>query len=263
MLGAFLRLDFSITRRYPFRFVTDFLQVFLTLLVFYYLSKSVGSTETFQGEYFPYLIVGLMFNRFYQTMSSAGVSQLIDYQYMGLVDVMMVAPRARWQIYLLAGASNIAREILTIILFVLIVLLFFKTPFSLTGNYRPGLLGLTLLLTFLICQGLSLISGASILLWKRVDVITVTSSLATSLLTGVYFPIKILPEWPQLLANMIPFTHALRLIRYSLGASVEATSVQHSLIVLAGWTLLLVAAGLIGMRWSLEKVTERGGLNAI
>lgn len=257
MITSFLRLDFSIAKRYRFRILTDSFQFFLTLCLFYYLSKSFGPNQMFKGEYFPYLLIGLLFNRFYQTVTGSAVSQLIDYQYLGVLETILAGQKQKWKVLISSGFPEIIRDLLITILTLSICIILFDFQI-INKDFNFSLLLLTIFLVFILSLGLSLISLGSILRWKRVNLVTFFSSLGTSLLTGVYFPINILPEWVQAFCNLIPLTHALRMIRYSLGNPIEDTNLTLSLSILGVTGAISLIGGFL-FYLKIEKVVLKKG----
>lgn len=263
LIHSFLYIDFIIGRKYKFRLLTDILQSLMMLTIYYFVSKSFGYIEIFDGEYFPYIVLGLGFSRIYNTLSSASVSKLIDNQYLGVLDPIFVSKASTWKILLSMGSTEIIKEFLQIgVLFGLTVVVF-DTSLSLSGLYRIDHIFLTVLLCVCFCTSLSLIATSSILLWKRVNVVTMFSTYLITLLGGVYFPIKVLPEWLQNIASIIPFTHMMSLLRYSFGSSVEEVDLSFSYMYLGGLSILLFVFGSLFYTYAIQKQKQTGRLSTL
>lgn len=262
MIWAFLRLELSIAKRYKFRLVSDMLSLFMTLALFFYLSKSLGPTKTFQGEYFPYLLIGVLFNRFYQTISTSSVSMLTDFQYLGVLEPILAGQKNKWRILLAAGFPMIFRDFITTILTLLLCMVLFDFSFSFESS-NLLILSISLVLLAIFSIGLSLISLGSILRYKRINLVTYLTSIGTSLLTGVYFPLSVFPEWLQKVCHMIPLTHALKLVRYGIGAPIEQTNISNSLIILSTFSLFSLCFGFYFYFTMEKQVLKRGSLLGI
>lgn len=82
----------------------------------------------------------------------------------------------------------------------------------------------------------------------------------TVLLCGVSFPLAVLPDWAQVVGNLLPPTHIIALLRESMLGLVSPGSLIMRLLV-----LLLVAAGIGAfatgvLRWSLARARRTGKL---
>ena len=263
LILAFLTLDTHIALRYRFRFITDLIQTFFVLLIFFYLSRSLGELDMFKGEYFPYILLGVSFSKFYTTSGTSATSRLIDLQYMGLLDTIFVAPHSRAKTLLSMGSSEVMRGFFFFLLNIFAAVWVFDVSLSLSGHIHWPILVLTFFITFCLCQVIGLIGVCSILLWKRINLVNMFSSMAMMLLGGVYFPIKVLPAWLQMVAKLVPFTQAMALLRYSFGSSVEKIDPSWSLFYLTGVTVVLSVFSWMLYRYSHKKVLEKGSLSLV
>src|SRR5690606_10144343 len=84
-------------------------------------------------------------------------------------------------------------------------------------SFKPITFALTFLMSFLLSLILSFISTCSFLKWKRVSIIELGGSLFAIFLSGVYFPVDVLPPLLQRIAYINPVFHGLFLLRHSLG----------------------------------------------
>lgn len=65
---------------------------------------------------------------------------------------------------------------------------------------------------------------------------------------GVYFPVTILPEGLRKIADWLPFTYALEAVRTSLIQGVFLGEISQDLLVLSGFSVLILPLGLAFFR---------------
>lgn len=260
LILAFLRFDFQVARQYRFRVLTDLVQAAATVYLFYFISKSIGPTQMFQGEYFPFLVCGLAFSRLYRSLGSASVSKLYDLQYLGLLENIFTLPYSRWRLILSFGSSAIIKDLIYFAVFLLIASMVFPDQFQPYTRPVPWLLAIAVVFMLVFSQLLALASTCSILLFKRINVVTTFSGLTMALLTGVYFPIKVLPEWLQIVAQALPFTHLMDLFRQGIGQSVDQLNTTSSLLILSGYLIVLGVGTAAFYRYAHQRLLENGRL---
>src|SRR4030088_866757 len=68
------------------------------------------------------------------------------------------------------------------------------------------------------------------------------------LISGVYAPIDVLPNWLQVLSPLSPMTYVLRAVRPGLLEGAPPSAVGGDLLILAAMGVLLIPAGLLVFR---------------
>ena len=72
--------------------------------------------------------------------------------------------------------------------------------------------------------------------------------LPSSLLSGFMFPFSAMPRWAQLIAETLPLTHYLRIVRGLMLRGVDSPFVLHELIPIASFAVCATAASLLVWR---------------
>jgi ABC-2 type transport system permease protein len=94
---------------------------------------------------------------------------------------------------------------------------------------------------------------------EKGDQMTVAVQGVILLVSGVYYPISVLP-WPlQVLGRVSPMTYMLDGIRQSLLQGRQATQLAPELLLLVGMGTLLIPTGLLAFGWA-ERRAKRLGL---
>lgn len=78
------------------------------------------------------------------------------------------------------------------------------------------------------------------------------------LISGVYAPVEVLPNWLRVLSPLSPITYVLRAVRAGLLEGAPPAAVGGDLVILAGLGILLVPAGLLIFR-AAERYAKRSG----
>lgn len=257
MILAILRLETHILRQYRFSWITQLVHSVFMLGIFHFISRAVGPQPIFQGQYFSFVALGIAFESLFHSLALGASGRLRDWQTQGVLQSLFVAPVARWKLLLLAGVPDGIYAVGKAVFLLLVSWLLFGADWE---RVRwSWLLGTTVVL-FWITQALSLLGISSVLLWKRVNLVTVFTSIGTTVLAGVYFPVEVLPKWLQVAAGSIPLTHALGLFRWSIAGETFFVAPGASMGVLLAWAVLLTVLAAISFRSAERRLLQSGSL---
>jgi ABC-2 type transport system permease protein len=78
------------------------------------------------------------------------------------------------------------------------------------------------------------------------------------LVSGVYYPVSILPEWMQVLSRLSPATYVLDGVRAGLLDGVPVTALWHDVVPLVIMGIVLIPAGLYAFGRA-ERYAKRTG----
>jgi ABC-2 type transport system permease protein len=108
--------------------------------------------------------------------------------------------------------------------------------------------------------GLGLLSAATTMLVRRTNPVAVLLASASMLLSGVAYPVSVLPAWLRAAGRFLPLTHALELVRGGLlrGAGpAELTAPMTALALFAG---VLCPVGVVLFVYALRRARIDGSL---
>ncbi len=148
-------------------------------------------------------------------------------------------PRWQWQVSQVALRMSIA--IIQMVLLLGIGKIFFQE--TIQGNLL-AVLGIVLL-------GASTFVGIGYLIAARADTVESTTGITQGLsmpmmfLSGLFFPISLLPGFLAPIVNILPLTYLADALRQILIDSTPAFPMSTDILVLAGWTIV---TGLLAMR---------------
>jgi ABC-type polysaccharide/polyol phosphate export permease len=261
-IPAFFRRDLLVLWSYRAGFFSDWANLFVQTLVFYFVSRIVPpeALPTFEGEpvsYIEFVAVGLILTSFMQVSLSRLVGVVQTEQLMGTLDSLFVTPTAPITFMFGSVAYDLLYVPIRTVVFLLIVVGFMGVDFNLAG-----LLPTVVILLFFIpfTWGLGVVSAALVLTFKRGSGSLGVGVTLLILGSGAYFPVEYLPEWVQTLTQANPVTIALDAARNALLGSgpTDWSVIWSSVLALTPWAILSLVVGTWAFRMALRRERRRG-----
>jgi len=209
-LGAFIKRDFLIETSYRTSFVLQFLGIFMSVLIWRFISRRVTAPTDTPGlegiDYFAYVLLGLAF---YHYLSSAMLSfsaKIRQEQMTGTLEAMLLTPTSIGTIVVGSSLWDFLLTSIKVVAYLVIGRLFFGVVIHF-GSLLPALL--IIALTVLAFSGLGILSAAFVLYLKRGDPITYLVASGSALVGGVFYPPEDMPRWLGGWSRLLPITYAL------------------------------------------------------
>ncbi|HUV87754.1 MAG TPA: ABC transporter permease [bacterium] len=260
---AFVRRDFLNLASYRFSFIMGLASLLFYLLIFFFVGRvfsGLGSMylSRYGGEYFSFVIVGLAM----QTLVGAGLgglSQVIaSEQYVGTLEPMLGRRGGGFRILAAASLSRYIVSSGRFIAYLVLGALVFGVSFRPAGF--PLFFAVTAL-TVAAYFGLGMLSAAFLLVFKQGNPINLFFGQLAALLSGVYFPVEVLPDWLRAVGAFIPLTYALDIGRSAVLGGATPAPAARPMIILGGFAVAALAAGGVGFRWALARAKRDGSLS--
>ncbi|MEE8640738.1 MAG: ABC transporter permease [bacterium] len=261
--GAFARRDFLNIASYRFSFVMGLASLLFYLLIFFFVSRvftGLGSAylSRYGGEYFPFVIIGLAM----QSLVSAGLgglSQVIAReQYVGTLEPLLGRRGGEFRILAAASLSRYIVSSGRVVAYLVLGVVVFGVSFRFAGF---PLFAAVAALTVAAYFGLGMLSAAFLLVFKQGNPINLFFGQLAVLLSGVYFPVEVLPDWLRAVAAFIPLTYALDVARSAVLGGAAAGPATKSIIILGAFAVGALAAGGAGFRWALSRAKRDGSMS--
>ena len=213
--SAFVKKDFISQASYRLSFALNILSIFLAVYIFFIFSKLFEGTnshlEEYGNDYFFFLIIGIAVSDLALRISSIINTEVRNYQLTGLFEEIINLRDSTTYILLFSLIYPIIYSLIRLAFFLFAAVLFFDLNLS-YSNF--GLIAITILFVIFSFIGISLISGAYAIAFKKGNPLSAINQLSVMILGGVFFPTTILPTWLEMISQFIPITHALEVIRY-------------------------------------------------
>lgn len=259
---AFFVRDLLIASSYRLQFLLQAGGIFVSTVMFYFLSRLVGpgvagQLQPYGGDYFAFVLVGVAFAQYLSVAMSSFTSQIREAQVMGTLEALLVTPTPVSRILLYSSLYEFGFTTLHILVYLLFGALLFGLQFQLGS---PAALLLVMALTILAFMSIGLISAAFVIAFKQGSPLNMIVGVASSLLGGVLYPTSVLPGWLERVAWLLPITHSLEAIRQLLLKGASLAAVSGSLLALGAFVAVLLPAGLAAFGAALSHARREGSL---
>jgi ABC-2 type transport system permease protein len=235
---GFVRLGFLQSIAYPLGYISDQVGSVVPAITFLFVGRLVErSTPDVGGDFYSFVIVGLLVM---QVMNAGvvGFPREIDHAVMrGHFEMLLVEP-VPWRLlpfWIVLWPAVTA--VLSVGLIVVVAIL-------LGADFRLAGLPIAVVTAFLaIVAGLTLgiLSSSLKVLAKRGDPVLFFVTLGAQVLSGVFFPVGILPLPLRVASFLLPHTHAIVAARRALlpaGAALPGLGLGQSLLALLAFDII-------------------------
>jgi ABC-2 type transport system permease protein len=260
---AFIVKDFQTDVSYRLAFVAQMVFVFFMITAFYFFGKmfeglTIPSLEPYGVGYFPFVLVGMAFSSYLGVAIRSFAETIRSAQVLGTLEALLVTPTPVGQIIIMSSVYSFLATSLRVVLTLALGWLVFDVSFD-KANWGGALI--VLLLTIFSFSFLGVLSAGVVLAFKRADPSSWLVQGLSYLLGGVYYPISVLPEWGQILAQILPITHALEAMRQLLLQGQTLPAVSQSIMGLCLFSLVAGPLSVMIFTLSLRRVKREGSLS--
>lgn len=227
--------------------VLQILSMFITTASFYFLAKLVGFQANnpylaqYGGNYMVFLIIGIIFQSFVAVSQSSFSQTIRNEQYMGTLESLLLS---NTPLHKILSYSSLWTFLFTAIN---------------TGNYLASTI--VLVLSIVSLAGIGMISAGVIMVTKQGDPISWFVSIVSAFLSGVYYPIEVLPKFLKSLALILPNTHALIALRQSLINNYSVWQVKDQILILLLFSFITIPLGIMAFRKGFDRARKEGTLS--
>jgi ABC-2 type transport system permease protein len=248
---------------YRIALILQILSMFITTASFYFLAKLVGFQENnpylaqYGGDYMVFLIIGIVFQSFV-TVSQSSFSQSIrNEQYMGTLESLLLSKTPLHKILTYSSLWTFLFTAINTAVILAIAIVLFKV--ELNANYLASIV--ILVLSIISLAGIGMISAGIIMVTKQGDPVSWFVSIISAFLSGVYYPIEVLPKFLKSLALVLPNTHALIALRQALINNYSIWQVKDQVMILFVFSLITVPLGIVAFRKGFDRARREGSLS--
>ena len=216
IVAAFLRRDFTTALSYRVPYAFDLFAVLVNVVLFFYVGKLIdpgpdASAELSNG-YFPFVLIGLaLFGVANVGLSRFSVS-IREEQMAGTLEVLLTQPVSARLVILGSAAYELLRAVLTAVATVLAGVIVFGV--DLTSRPGPILAALVVsAVAVVLFAAIGVAVAAFTVLYKQGQSVVGATVVTISLLSGVYYPLDVMPGALESVGNLLPTTWSLDLLR--------------------------------------------------
>ena len=259
---TFLHKDFINEASYKFSFIIQFLGIFFSALVFFFLSKLIGDSvstylKPYGGDYFSFVLIGIAFANYLQVSLRSFSSCIRDSQILGTLEALLVTQTSIPTIIFSSSLYSFVLASFRVVVFLLIGVFVLGLNIG-EANFMGAIL--ILLLTIFSFSSLGIISASFIMVLKRGDPLNWIFTNLSWLLGGVYFPIAVLPGWVQKFSYLLPITYSLEGMRLALLKGYTLRELLPSIIPLLIFTIIMLPVSMWVFKYAVKRAKVDGSL---
>jgi ABC-2 type transport system permease protein len=252
---AFLKRDFLIATSYKTSFVLQFASILFTVPFFYFISSVVGDSQAslltkYGGSYFVFLLIGIAFTDYLALSLKTFNDSLRESQLMGTLETILLSPTSMPRLLFYSSLWGYLSTTVRFVLYLAVGLLF---GFHL-GDANALAATCVLVVAIVSFASMGILVAAVTLVIKKGELLTSAVSAASAMLSGVVYPIELLPHWLQFLAKFLPMTYALDGMRLALSKGHGFAEVLPQIGMLVLFSAILLPLGLtafwLSLRWT-------------
>jgi ABC-2 type transport system permease protein len=241
-------------------FVSDIVSLAGQVLLFYFVGLMIDPAKlpTIAGTHVTYLefaAIGIAIGVFMHLALDRVATALRGEQLMGTLESLLVTPTSPATVQLGSVAFDLVYIPLRTAGFLLAVALIFGLHFEL-GGLAPALLILVVFIPFV--WGLGVASAATIMTFRRGAGVMGIGVVGLGLVSGIYFPLELLPHWISALAGFNPVAIAINGMRDSLLGGVGWAQSGRDMLVLAPMSAGSLALGFTAFRLAVRRERRLG-----
>ncbi len=204
-----MRREYLIARSYRLTLTFELLFGVLNLALYFYISRVIepGRSADLDGapSYFAFAAVGVAFGVVFQAASGALARRVREEQLTGTLEALVAQPVAAAEIALGLVGFPFLFAMARVAFYLLAASLLMGLDLSRADplGFVAVLLSATTALT-----GFGIALGSLVLVMKRATALVGVLALATTFLSGAYFPLSVLPDWLEAVAKLVPIRFA-------------------------------------------------------
>jgi ABC-type uncharacterized transport system permease subunit len=221
---AFLRRDFAMALSYRLPFVVDIFQSVLSVTFLYFLARVVGhkvlAESGLKVSYFGFAVIGTVMVSILTVNLTTFSKRVRADQLTGTLEVLLSMPVRPWLVILASATYPVFYAIGSAALSIGLAL-WLGLHFHVTGLSLLVGLG-DFIASLVIFTALGMVLAAFVMVFKRGETLTTLAIGGLSLIGGVLYPVALLSPLLRHLADILPFTWALEVMRAAvLGAQAD------------------------------------------
>jgi len=257
---AFVARNFNLTKRYWGWEIVWLMYSIANSLAVTFIAAGMGQVTGQESINVPrftlYLLIGTLVWHFLSVMFDS-VSEVIAWErWEGTIEYTLMAPVRRWVHLVGQTLYAITHSFITTLIMAIITAFFFQLDLRSANVFGAVLVLLSGSISLI---GIGIIASVLPLLYpERGAQMTHVIQAAFLLVSGVYYPITVLPDWMQKVAAISPVTYVLQGIRDAMMDSKPTTELLPDILALLVLGLVTLPLGIWAFRCA-EAYAKRTG----
>ena len=261
-IPAFLRRDLLTVLSYRAAFVGDLLAIAVQAMTFAFIAKLVDpstlpSYNGVRAGYFEFVMVGVVIATVSGLLLQKVSMAIRQEQMIGTLESLLVTPTHPTTLQFGSAAFDLLFVPVRMGVLLLMVALTLGLDFRADG-VLPSIVLLGCFVPFV--WGLGLIAAGVVVTFRRGAGVIGVAMAMLGLASGAFFPLGLLPQWVQAIAEANPVAIAIEGTRGALIGGAGWSDVGTGVLILVPLSAVAVLAGVVAFRAALAREYRNGTL---
>jgi ABC-2 type transport system permease protein len=263
VVAAFVRRELVALASYRAAAFTRVAGLATMIVALLFFARFVGSAQSphltaLGGNYLGFAAVGFLTAGFQQVAVSGLAQRIRMAQMMGTLEAEVASPAPTWMVLGAAPIYELGGTALRAALYLgaAALLVDLKLP---RANFASLALALPLVLGAFV--GVGLVAAGTTMLVRRTNPVAMLLGSLSFLLSGVIYPVTVLPPALRAVGQLLPLTHALHALRGALLLGASPAALRGPLGALAAFTVVLIPLGAATFGHALRRARSDGSLS--
>jgi len=259
---AFVWRDFIDETSYKFAFLLQFINMFISISMFFFLSKLIGNVgksylEPYGGNYFSFVLIGVAFYSYLGVSMRSLTGTIRRGQMLGTLEALLVTQTEIPTIIFSSSIYSFIWASLRVAVYLIMGAFIFGVNLSDT-NLAGAFVMLSL--TIISFSSLGIISASFIMVLKKGDPVSWLFTGISGLLGGLYYPISVLPDWLQKFSYLLPVTYALEGMRLAVLKGYSLMELLPNILALLVFSIIMLPFSILIFGFAVRKAKKDGTL---
>ena len=263
VLWAFIRRELSALGGYRAAFVIRLLGLATAVGSMVFLSRFVSAAVNphlaeYSGNYLGFMVLGLLAAEFQQVGVSGLAQRIRTAQMMGTLEAEIATPAPPWMVLGAPPVYEFGAAALRSAAYLAAAAILLGLDLE-----RANWLSLAVAVPLVIAafSGLGLLAAGTTMLVRRLNPVATVIGSLSFFLSGVLYPMSVLPGWLRAVGQLLPLTHALAALRGALLVGSGPRALAHSFVALALFAGVLAPVGVGVFAFALRRARVDGSLS--
>jgi ABC-2 type transport system permease protein len=263
ILWAFIRRELSAMGSYRSAFVIRMLGLATAVGSLLFLSRFVSAAvnphmATYGSNYLGFMVLGVLAAEFQQVGVSGLAQRIRTSQMMGTLEAEIATPAAPWMVLGAPPMYEFGAAALRSTAYLVAATLLLGLDLR-RANWAS--LALAVPLVIAAFSGLGLLAAGTTMLVRRLNPVAMVIGSLSFFLSGVLYPVTVLPGWLRAVGKLLPLTHTLTVLRGALLIGASPAALADSFIALLIFAGVLAPLGVGVFAFALRRARIDGSLS--
>src|SRR4051812_5909155 len=263
VMMAFVRRELAALSGYRSAFVIRLLGLGTAVASMVFLSRFVSAAANphlagYGSNYLGFMVLGLLGAQFQQVGVSGLASRIRTAQMMGTLEAEIATPVPPWMVLGAPPVYEFGAAALRSAAYLVGASLLLGLEFN-RANWLTLALALPLVLGAF--TGLGLLAAGTTMLVRRLNPVSMVIGSLSFFLSGVMYPVTVLPPWLRTIGRLLPLTHTLAVLRGALLVGASPAALADSFLALVIFAGLLAPVGVAVFAFALRRARIDGSLS--